>query len=170
MTVSIKTQAAINNVYRDALVEVLTATNKPLDREELNMQLLGGIEPVEVLRLTVEPYIPALAQLVLEGKVVQYQEGCRDGGNILFALRCRVSNEEKANCDMLLEQQDGKDRDWNDPSNWRRDLDDATECVNAFKQNIILEFLSESSPEDLEAIISLQKAIQDDVYPVMYLH
>lgn len=141
---AIDIQKQINHVYEDALVKVITAANAPLDREQLNKLVLGGQHPAELPRWTVEPYVPALAKLVNAGTLVQYQnhavpEDDEMYGAVLFDLRERTSPENIENSDKLRDGQPVQN--WNDPSNWRVDLDEAAEYVVNISKSIVASFL-----------------------------
>lgn len=161
-------QTEVNNVYREAIITALTEANEPLDREQLNLRVLGGTEPAEVLRMIVEPYVPALAQLVIGGVVVQYQEGCEEGGNVLFALAERATKEERENGAKILKEQ--PKRNWDDPSEWRKDLDSAVEVVNNFRKAAVLEFIQSSSADELRGLADLVEVMPKELMGAAIVH
>ena len=154
MTTAIDTQRKVNGVYKEAILEVLTATNTPLDREEFNVAVLGGQEAAELPRWIMEPYTPALAILIEEDQVVMFQnfdfdEDHDEYGKVMYALRDRVTDEQRANSDQIREEQ--TTFNWNDPTNWRVPLDDAAKAVANIRKGLVVEFMMQQAMDEAMA-------------------
>jgi len=141
-------QRAVNGIYKDALIEILAAQNGPIDRITLNTLMLGGIEPTELPRWSVEPYTPALGILLDQEVVIQYHrfdvpEDDPAHGDVVFDLRERATAEQIAASDKVME--DGPGWNWNDPTNWRHGIDEAVEMMTNLRRNMVGEFLIHSA-------------------------
>ena len=136
-------QTKINQVYKDALVKVIGSQNGPIDREVLNNLLLGGTLASEVERDTVEPYVPALAQLVLTDVLVQYEGKSSDGDDaIVFDLYTRATPEQIVESNEMRGRQEHQDaEEWNDPSILRDNLTDAVREAAMRRKSIIAQHL-----------------------------
>jgi len=136
-------QTKINQIYKDALVKVIGSQNGPIDREVLNNLLLGGTLASEVERDTVEPYVPALAQLVLTDVLVQFEGKSADGGEaIVFDLYARATPEQIAESNEMRGRQEHQDvEEWNDPSILRDTLEDAVHEASVRRKSIMAQGL-----------------------------
>lgn len=127
MTNYTDTQTRVNAVYRAAILETLAANPAGLDREELNEALLGGTEPPEVTRWVLEPYTPAMAQLVNDDEVCMFTEDRHDIPEcVVFSLRSNCTRDQQVESDLHRESS-MPDQDWNDPTNWRMTYNDAAD-------------------------------------------
>lgn len=153
MMTPIDTQTLINETYRTAIVSVLEAQNEPVTREGLNRLLLGGTVGPEVERLIVEPYVPALAQLVISGIICQCGGAALDedgeDATVTFMMREKATYEQRAESEARLRNQRNQDYDkWNDPTLWRKDLDEAVEDSIDFRKYVVASFMAEVGGDD----------------------
>jgi len=159
MMTPIDTQTLINETYRTAIVSVLEAQNGPITREELNTLLLGGTVGPEVERLIVEPYVPALAQLVISGVVCQCggktHDESEEDSKVTFLMREKATYEQRAESSARLLTQKNQNYDlWNDPTRWRKDLDGAVEDSVDFRKYVITSFMEEMGTDtDLTEVL-----------------
>ena len=159
MMTPIDTQTLINETYRTAIVSVLEAQNGPVTREELNTLLLGGTVGPEVERLIVEPYVPALAQLVISGVICQCGGRARDESEedspVTFLMREKATYQQRAESSARLLTQKNQNYDqWNNPTLWRKDLDDAVEDSIDFRKFVVASFMAEMGTDtDLAEVL-----------------
>jgi len=87
----IATQTAVNDIYREALIELVTAQNGPLDNFVIADLMQGGLSAAEYERGAMEPYVPALLSLVANGTFVYYPD---EHGTYQIDLTSRASADQ----------------------------------------------------------------------------
>ncbi len=116
-------QTAVNAIYREQLIAVVTANNEPSTQSYLADNVLGGIMPAEAMSVAMEPYVPAHLQLVADGTFVYWQDP--ETGYTLTDLTVRATDEQKAlseelcaNAEARVEADPNASLDYRDPASF----------------------------------------------------
>ncbi len=126
------TQTRINDIYRRAIIALLSESNEPIDNSGMSMGILGGAQEAEVLRYIEEPYAPALVSLVAN-KTIACWHAKRDGsrGNkeyLLYDMYHRIdpeiSNDAWEKAQEFVAETYTKEGGYNNPANWRAHPDE----------------------------------------------
>ncbi|MAG24846.1 hypothetical protein CMI47_04630 [Candidatus Pacearchaeota archaeon] len=115
----IAVQTAVNDIYRTALIELVTASSRPLDNADLCDGILGGVMPAEMAAGAMEPFVPAQLSLVSNGTFAYWADP--NTGVMYTSLFDRATPEQQElSLNQTREQEATMDTvNYDDPTNHR---------------------------------------------------
>jgi len=151
------TQTAVNDIYRAALIDFITAQNAPVNNMQIAEGVLGGVMPAE-LKGAMEPYVPAQLSLV-SGRVFAYWKD-PETDHMLTDLYDRATDEQRAESNAMVSEQEARMQekgltvDYDDPTNHRyteaevkeRQKEAAAQKVPSDFEELLRDILAGNSP------------------------